>query len=216
MAEITPVEVQCRECRGIFETDIFTKIDRATDREIVALIFQGEFNYKQCPNCEHAGIVYFPVEVFDSSKKSKATFIHLSGNTYSSDLQANFSDILHDISSQHNGFRVCTIVRKNEKDRVVYSTGELIMLFTSWGENVSPCILSAPEEDEIHKALEVDVITKEEAEIIASIDFDELTEKLIKNYSGPFTKYTDSGAKDGDELTDTEEKAIDIALRIRE
>jgi hypothetical protein len=135
MATACQVKVRCNDCFAEFQSEIYTWVDRAVDRDIIGTIFEGTFNEKHCPKCDNQGLVCFPVEMIDSEKGHKAIFVFLVDNNLPVRLEPlNDSNEYIEVELLMKGFNVVEILREQKTESVVYSTNDLIETLISWGE----------------------------------------------------------------------------------
>jgi hypothetical protein len=201
MATACEVKVRCNNCLTEFQSEIYTWIDRAVDREIVQTIFEGTFNEKQCPKCENQGLVRFPVEVIDSANGHKAIFVFLLDNNVPVRLEPlQDSSGYTEVEVLMKGFSVAEILREQKTEPVVYSTNDLIETLISWGEeaDVFPDQLT---EEEIQEGLRSNLISEREAEIVRQADFAGAVQRLLR--------------ENLDELPADIGEAVEIALKIK-
>ena len=201
MATLYEVKVRCNNCSAEFQSEIYTRIDRVQDREIISTIFEGTFNEKHCPNCDNQGLVRFPVDVIDSAKGHKAVFVFLFDNNLPVRLEPmNDSDEYAQVDLLMKGFIVIEILREQKAESVVYSTNDLIETLISWGEEAD-VFPDAPTEKQIIEALGCNLISEDEAELVRNADFDWTLERLLD--------------ENREQLPANVEEAVDIALRIK-
>lgn len=217
MATKCAVRVQCLNCLMDFESEIYTNVDRVKDRRIISKIFKGKFNYISCVHCENQGLVCFPVEFTDCERGQKAILIYMGTNTVpvmSFDVIDSDNELGVGVCPMmFKGFRVTEIVRNRQPETVLYSDAELIFKLFEWGEGWN-APLERPSDERIQNAVEMGLISDDQAKILREVDFDGMVQRLLRH---SFEEDSDPEMDVEDYeifLTDEERIAVDAAIKV--
>jgi len=123
MATKCTVKVQCTNCLMEFDSEIYTRVDRTKDKNLINRVFKGKFNQIHCVHCENQGLVCFPVEFIDGEKGEKVTLIYLGTNSVP--MRFDVMDVNGKVGVgvcplMFKGFRVTQIIRGDRAEAVLY------------------------------------------------------------------------------------------------
>lgn len=158
--------LECVECGKRLRTKIWTSITVGKDSQIDNKIFNDEINYFFCDKCGNEGFAWYPVKISNKGGSEKAMVM----------------------PSDTDGFDVIELGEKTPC-RVFYDFDSLKWEIHTWQGGYKVLFDPPPDEQDIKEALEKNIISKEDAEILRHVDWEEMLnrvddEKMEVDWSG--------------------------------
>ena len=153
--------LECTVCGRRLHRRIWTSITIGSDRVTEDKIFNDEINFFACDRCDNEGFAWYPIKIKNRDAGEKAMVL----------------------PTDTDGFDVIEVGEKNSC-RVFYDFASLKWEIYGWQGGYKTFFDPPPEEEDIKEALQKNILSKEDADILRQTDweafFDDLESENIE------------------------------------